>query len=74
MSTFPKIVVSPAGPKTIELLKRDERFISPSYVRYYPLVAESTNGCVVKDIDGNEYIDHNADIACMNVGHNHLKW
>jgi 4-aminobutyrate aminotransferase len=28
---------------------------------------------VVKDVDGNEYIDLNAGIACMNVGHNHPK-
>ena len=73
MSAYPKIVVSPPGPKAIDFLKKDERFISPSYVRYYPLVVESANGCVVKDVDGNEYIDLNAGIACMNVGHNHPK-
>jgi len=73
MSAYPKMVVSPPGPKAIDFLKKDERFISPSYVRYYPLVVESANGCVVKDVDGNEYIDLNAGIACMNVGHNHPK-
>jgi len=71
MSTYPKIVVSPPGPKARGFLKKDEQFISPSYVRYYPLVVESANGCIVKDVDGNEYIDLNAGIACMNVGHNH---
>ena len=73
MSAYPKIVVSPPGPKARDFLKKDERFISPSYVRYYPLVVESANGCIVKDVDGNEYIDLNAGIACMNVGHNHPK-
>jgi 4-aminobutyrate aminotransferase len=73
MSAYPKIVVSPPGPKARAFLKKDERFISPSYVRYYPLVVESANGCVVKDVDGNEYIDLNAGIACMNVGHGHPK-
>ena len=73
MSAYPKMVVSPPGPKARDFLKKDERFISPSYVRYYPLVVESANGCVVKDVDGNEYIDLNAGIACMNVGHNHPK-
>jgi 4-aminobutyrate aminotransferase len=73
MSVYPKIVVSPPGPKARELLKKDERFVSPSYVRYYPLVVDSAIGCVVKDVDGNEYIDLNAGIACMNVGHNHPK-
>jgi 4-aminobutyrate aminotransferase len=73
MSAYPKIVVSPPGPKARDFLKKDERFISPSYARYYPLVVESANACVVKDVDGNEYIDLNAGIACMNVGHNHPK-
>ena len=73
MSAYPKIVVSPPGPKARDFVKKDERFISPSYVRYYPLVVESANDCVVRDVDGNEYIDLNAGIACMNVGHNHPK-
>jgi len=73
MSAYPKIVVSPPGPKARDFLKKDERLVSPSYVRYYPLVVESANGCVVKDVDGNEYIDLNAGIACINVGHNHPK-
>jgi 4-aminobutyrate aminotransferase len=71
MSAFPNIVVSPPGPKARDLLKRDERFVSPSYSRYYPLVIDSARDCVVKDVDGNEYIDLNAGIACLNVGHNH---
>ncbi len=73
MSTYPRIVVSPPGPRARELLKKDEKFISPSYGRYYPLVVESASGCIVKDVDGNEYIDLNSGLACMNVGHNHPK-
>jgi 4-aminobutyrate aminotransferase len=73
MSSFPHIIVSPPGPKARNLLKNDERFVSPSYSRYYPLVVDSAKDCIVKDVDGNEYIDLNAGIACMNVGHNHPK-
>jgi 4-aminobutyrate aminotransferase len=73
MVDFPKIVVTPPGPKAMELVKKDERFISPSYVRFYPLVVESGKGCTVKDVDGNEYIDFNSGLACLNVGHNHPK-
>lgn len=71
MVSYPKIVVSPPGPKAMELVKKDERFISPSYVRFYPLVIESGKGCIVRDVDGNEYIDFNSGLACLNVGHNH---
>ena len=73
MVAFPRIVVSPPGPKARELLKKDERYVSPSYSRYYPLVVDSGKDCVVKDVDGNEFIDFNAGIACLNVGHNHPK-
>ncbi len=73
MSNYPKIVVSPPGPIARDLLKKDEQFLSPSYIRYYPLVVESARDCIVRDVDGNEYIDLNAGIACMNVGHNHPK-
>src|SRR3990172_743473 len=73
MSDFPHIVVSPPGPKARDSLKKDERFVSPLYSRYYPLVIDSAKDCVVKDVDGNEYIDLNAGIACLNVGHNHPK-
>jgi len=71
MSAHPRIVVSPPGPQAAEFLKKDEKFISPSYRRYYPLVVESAKDCIVKDVDGNEYVDLNSGVACMNVGHNH---
>lgn len=73
MSAYPKIVVTPPGPKARELVKKDARFISPSYARFYPLVVESGRDCIVKDVDGNEYIDFNSGLACLNVGHNHPK-
>ena len=73
MTDYPKIVVAPPGPKARELVKKDEKFISPSYGRFYPLVVESGRGCIVKDVDGNEYIDFNSGLVCMGVGHNHPK-
>ncbi len=73
MASYPKIVVSPPGPKARELIKKDEKFISPSYVRCYPLAIESGKGCILKDIDGNEYIDFNSGLVCLNVGHCHPK-
>jgi 4-aminobutyrate aminotransferase len=73
MADYPKIVVTPPGPKARELVKKDEQFISPSYGRFYPLVVESGKGCIVKDVDGNEFIDFNSGLVCMGVGHNHPK-
>jgi 4-aminobutyrate aminotransferase len=73
LTDYPKIVVTPPGPKARELVRKDEKFISPSYGRFYPLVVESGKGCIVKDVDGNEYIDFNSGLVCMGVGHNHPK-
>jgi 4-aminobutyrate aminotransferase len=73
MVKYPKIVVRPPGPKARELVKKDETFISPSYARVYPLAIESGSGCIVKDVDGNEYIDFNSGLVCLNVGHSHPK-
>jgi len=67
----PKIVVEPPGPKARELLERDQRVISPSYVRFYPLVVDRAKGVLIYDVDGNVYIDLNSGLAVMSVGHGH---
>ena len=73
MQKPPRIVVTPPGPKARELLLRDSLFLSQSTVRYYPLAIESGKGAIIKDLDGNEYIDFNSGIGCVNVGHCHPK-
>jgi len=67
----PKIVVTPPGPKAKELFAKYTDKLSRSVVGFYPLVAESATGCIVKDVDGNEFIDFNSGLAVMNVGHSH---
>ena len=68
---YPKIVVKPPGPKAREIVERDHAIISPSFGRAYPLVIKSGKGCIITDVDGNEYIDLNAGLAVCNVGHSH---
>jgi len=70
---YPKIVVTPPGPKARELIRADESYISKSVLRWYPLAAESGSGCIVRDVDGNEFIDFNSGLAVLNVGHCHPK-
>jgi len=67
----PKIIVTPPGKRARELLLKDEKFLSPSYVRWYPLVVEEGRGCLIKDVDGNVYIDFNSGLAVLAVGHCH---
>lgn len=70
-SRYPKIIVTPPGPKARQLIREDETYLSKSMLRYYPLAAESGSGCIVKDMDGNEFIDFNAGLGVMAVGHCH---
>ncbi len=71
---IPNIIVEPPGPKSLEWVKRDKAVLSP-YNRpfYYPLVVEGGEGAIVRDVDGNEYIDFNSGIAVLNVGQCHPK-
>ncbi|MDI6732613.1 MAG: acetyl ornithine aminotransferase family protein [Planctomycetota bacterium] len=67
----PYIRVSPPGPEAIKVLKKDARYISPSYTRAYPLVAQRGEGMMIEDPDGNRYLDLNAGVAVCTTGHCH---
>jgi 4-aminobutyrate aminotransferase len=59
------------GPQAASLIARDQRVMSPSYTRYYPLVAARGWGCAVEDVDGNVFLDCTAGIAVAATGHAH---
>jgi 4-aminobutyrate aminotransferase len=67
----PKIVGPLPGPKAKAAVAADERLISPSYTRSYPLVAKRGRGIRVEDADGNEFLDFAAGIASVSTGHCH---
>ena len=60
---LPKIKTSLPGPKAKKLIKLDNAFVSPSYTRVYPLVAEKGEGLWIHDVDGNVFLDFTAGIA-----------
>ncbi len=64
-------MVEPPGPKARELLERDRSLLMQSFVRWYPLVARRAYGVVIEDVDGNLFLDMNAGLAVMSVGHSH---
>src|SRR3954466_4255923 len=67
----PKIKTALPGPNAQRVLEGDERIISPSYTRSYPLVAKQGRGLVITDVDGNEFLDFSAGIAVTSTGHCH---
>jgi len=67
----PKIKTALPGPNAKRILEGDERLISPSYTRSYPMVAKRGRGVIVEDVDGNEFLDFSAGIAVTSTGHCH---
>jgi 4-aminobutyrate aminotransferase len=59
------------GPAARRFLDRDTAFVSPSYTRAYPLVVDQASGAVVRDVDGNLFLDFTAGIAVCATGHCH---
>ncbi len=55
--------------KSLDIVARDEAAVSPaSRSPYYPFVVESGSGALLRDADGNEYIDFAAAAASLNTG------
>jgi 4-aminobutyrate aminotransferase len=71
LGKLPRIVTSLPGPKAKSIIASDHRYISPSYTRSYPLVAERASGAIVEDSDGNLFLDFSAGIAVVSTGHCH---
>ena len=69
--TGPVIKTALPGPNAKRVLEGDDRYISPSYTRSYPLVAKEGRGIVVTDVDGNEFFDFSSGIAVTSTGHCH---
>src|SRR5580693_5309593 len=67
----PELKTALPGPNAKRVLAGDEKYISPSYTRSYPLVAKSGRGIVITDVDGNEFYDFSAGIAVTSTGHCH---
>ena len=67
----PKLLGAVPGPKARAIIAGDERYVSPSYTRSYPMVAKRGRGLRVEDVDGNEFLDFAAGIAVVSTGHCH---
>src|SRR3984893_534819 len=67
----PKLKTPLPGPNAQKAVAADDRLISPSYTRSYPMVAKSGRGIRVTDVDGNEFLDFAAGIAVNSTGHCH---
>jgi 4-aminobutyrate aminotransferase len=68
---LPHLATSLPGPRAQALIERDQRVVSPSYTRCYPLACARGEGAIIEDVDGNRFLDFNAGIAVVATGHCH---
>lgn len=67
----PRLKTPLPGPEAQRIVQLDQRYISPSYTRGYPLVVRRGRGALVEDVDGNLFLDFSAGIAVVATGHCH---
>ncbi|MCW5554343.1 MAG: aspartate aminotransferase family protein [Verrucomicrobiae bacterium] len=73
---YPKIVTDTLpGPKSNEWHARCTKYFKglSGQVKLFPVAFESGQGCTLRDVDGNQYIDFSSGIYVTTLGHCHPK-
>jgi 4-aminobutyrate aminotransferase-like enzyme len=75
LTRVPHLPVPPPGPASHEQHTRCTRYFKglSSQVKLFPVAFESGRGCVLRDVDGNDYIDFSSGIYVTTLGHCHPK-
>lgn len=63
------IVTTIPGPNSIELLERRSNIIARGVSYSTPVFVEEAKGALIKDVDGNTFIDMASGIGVVNIGH-----
>jgi 4-aminobutyrate aminotransferase/(S)-3-amino-2-methylpropionate transaminase len=59
------------GPKSRALLERIEKATPRAVSTWTPVVVDEAHGSLLRDIDGNTFIDLTGGVGVLNVGHRH---
>jgi len=59
------------GPRSREILEREQRSVARPLIVHVPVIAASASGATITDVDGNTFLDFVGGVGVMNVGHNH---
>ncbi|MCX7018275.1 MAG: aspartate aminotransferase family protein [bacterium] len=75
LDRYPHMVTESPGPKSREIHARCTKYFKglSEQVKLFPVVFESGEGCILRDADGNEYIDFSSGIYVATLGHCHPK-
>ncbi len=75
LTKYPHMVTEAPGPRSKEWHTRCTKYFKglSGQVKLFPVAFESGRGCILKDVDGNEYIDFSSGIYVTTLGHCHPK-
>jgi len=59
------------GPRTREILEREQRAVAHPLIVHAPIVAAEARGATITDVDANTFVDFVGGVGVANVGHNH---
>ncbi len=71
---MPKIITELPGPIARGYLAKSRAYEPQSMSDQIPLVWEKAQGCVITDVDGNEFLDWTSGVLVTNIGHCHPKY
>ena len=64
-----KIITTVPGPKSLELTKKREQYVAKGVGTSAPIFVDEAKGALIKDIDGNVFVDFAGAIGVQNIGH-----
>lgn len=75
LTKYPRMVTEAPGPLSKEWHLRCTKYFKglSGQVKLFPVAFESGSGCILRDVDGNEYIDFSSGIYVTTLGHCHPK-
>jgi len=65
------LISNPMRQKANEIVQRHSQVMITSTMVPYPMVGHDAEDALVRDVDGNVYLDFSSAVAVMNVGYNH---
>ena len=64
-----KIVTEVPGPKSVALHERRNKVVSTGIGTALPVYIEEAHGAILRDVDGNQFIDCGSGIGVTTIGH-----
>jgi 4-aminobutyrate aminotransferase/(S)-3-amino-2-methylpropionate transaminase len=64
-----RLITEIPGPKSREMLARHDRFVARGLALGFPAAISEARGALLKDVDGNRFIDLAGGVGVLNVGH-----